>query len=357
MGIFCLLISYLNNKIHNYLNIIGLFFITVFFFLIIDALFQKSFGISLTMQTSGEQITGVFGDEKILGSYISRLLPVIIGFFIISKYKILKNNYFIFFILLLSLIIILLSGERAALVNFFSFMFFFTAFKINNFHKKLILKIIILSGFLGMFITFNESINERIWQTAKHELKKIDGSIITFSDHHQLHYLTAISIFRDYPFIGSGPKMFRKLCSDKKYFLKGSDFFNINFSNSGNLSAGNPELANKILTSKGDDFRMRMQSLDGCSTHPHHTHIQILSETGLFGYLLFLLCIIFFLKLVYTSYRKKENFQFKFCMLIAILINFSPFVPSGNFFNNYLSIVYFIPIFFILTDYLIKNKI
>ena len=33
-------------------------------------------------------------------------------------------------------------------------------------------------------------------------------------------------------------------------------------------------------------------------------------------------------------------------MILAfiILINFSPFMPSGNFFNNYLSLVYFIPI-------------
>ena len=43
-----------------------------------------------------------------------------------------------------------------------------------------------------------------------------------FSRAHEVHYLTAYKMFLDSPFIGQGPNMYRKKCSDKKFFIEQS---------------------------------------------------------------------------------------------------------------------------------------
>ena len=41
---------------------------------------------------------------------------------------------------------------------------------------------------------------------------------VIFSQGHQDHYITAFRMFLDKPLIGHGPKMFRLVCNNKKYF-------------------------------------------------------------------------------------------------------------------------------------------
>jgi O-antigen ligase len=108
---------------------------------------------------------------------------------------------------------------------------------------------------------------------------------------------------------GVGPKNFRFLCNDSRYYV--SDF--------------------------------------SCSTHPHNTFLQLLAETGILGTFFFLLCILFFffysLKHAYLRYFKGIIYfnNFQICILASILISISIVNPSGNFFNNWLSSVYFYP--------------
>ena len=52
----------------------------------------------------------------------------------------------------------------------------------------------------------------------------------------------------------------------------------------------------------------------------------------------------FFLKKIYLS-----NFQIG--LYIAIFITLFPFSPTGNFFNNYISIIHFIPLGFLIYSY------
>ena len=66
-------------------------------------------------KTSG-RISGVFGDEYILGSYLVRLLPISLGLIIYIYGKSFKLNIFIFLYTLLISIAILISGERTALL-------------------------------------------------------------------------------------------------------------------------------------------------------------------------------------------------------------------------------------------------
>ena len=80
--------------------------------------------------------------------------------------------------------------------------------------------------------------------------------------------------------------------------------------------------------------------------------MQLLSETGIFGLVFILIgyisLLIIFLNNVFSKKydKKKQN-----CYLILIgglLINFFPFMPTGNFFNNWNSILILIPVSLLL---------
>ena len=53
--------------------------------------------------------------------------------------------------------------------------------------------------------------------------------------------------------------------------------------------------------------------------------------------------------------KKKSNINL--CFLLALIINLFPFIPTGNFFNNWLSIIYFLPMPFILYEQLNLKKL
>ena len=153
------------------------------------------------------------------------------------------------------------------------------------------------------------------------------GRVYIFSDHHELHFYTAYKMFKDNILFGVGPKMFRKLCKEPEYFIKANDLFKQLHS----------------MQERSDKF-FRFDTLHGCSTHPHHFYVQILSETGIFVLFLFLFFIFYLFYLIFKMNKKDHNYDFIMVLIFATLMNFSPFTPSGNFFNNYLSIFYFLPI-------------
>ena len=68
-----------------------------------------------------------------------------------------------------------------------------------------------------------------------------------YDTHWGAHYLTAVEMFKEKPILGHGYKSFRNKC--KKY-----DYINSKF------------VKNR------------------CSTHPHNTYVQLLTETGLIGF-------------------------------------------------------------------------
>ena len=140
--------------------------------------------------------------------------------------------------------------------------------------------------------------------------KKIIKKVNFFSPDHQSHYELSLKIIKDHLFIGTGVKGFRYLCRNKIY----------------------------ILDKKND----------GCSTHPHNTFIQIFTSNGLIGFLLFLIAYLYIIYEIFNS-RKKTDLSDKLfnlnvskqIILVGLFVNFWPFAPSGNFFNNWLSIFYF----------------
>lgn len=339
----------------DYLNIkkeLLISFLIVNFILIFDTFFQKIFGFNIIGYEIKEisRISSFFDDELILGSFILKISPLVYSLFFFSKNTIgNKLIYFLPLMIILNLFVILLSGERSAFVMYFLFCFYLFIFlKIKLKIKFIILLATIL--FSSLVFLFSPTIYERIVTKTIYEILgknnfnekfyrknelivkdyfekgcnpsnedtktgcKYEKNLFVFSPTHNNYYLTAINIFLDHKFFGSGPKSYRVLCSKDKYKIN---------SNS-------------------------------CATHPHNYYIQLLAETGIFGFLFIFVLYLYFLyllkKILFYKYSSTSYQNFYIILVGGILINFFPIIPTANFFNNWISIANYFPIVYLIYD-------
>lgn len=286
-----LLIVFDNNSKNFFLFLKILSF--VIFFVLIDSLIQFSFGKNLLgYEYSNSRLTSIFKDEYIVGSFLCKT-----GFLILILFsKILKDsagkNIFIFLILIFILVITLLSGERMASLLFMMGVFLFYSIKSIQSYKNLIYIFITVSIISLVYYNsfnvakrFNEISHDRYGLTKK---LKINDSV------WGAHFLTAYEIFKKNPILGVGPKNFR-IESAKK------DYENIN-------------------SSKADQR---------WSTHPHNIILEILSEQGIVGLILFLNLLFQIVKGVNIN-REVQLFAF-----ISFLIFIWPVGTSGSIFTSW----------------------
>lgn len=273
-------------------------------------------------------IISSFYHEEIYSSYVVRIFPLFVGLFFLNKKKLRPFFKFGFFFLSSALIIIVIkNGERSAIGLLLLILFYFLFF--IDIELKIKIKIILVLSLLVPILYLNLSENSAKrklegFLSAKLTLENIlnnkNEKKIFFSEKYNSLYRTSINIYKEYPVIGSGVKNFRIICSNKKFAF---------------------------------DER-------SCSTHPHNLLLQILAETGTSGLLYYLSILIILTKLLFKNLKQKflplENKNYFTCLVGSTFISLWPFFPSGNFFNNWLSIVMFFPIGFLLKEVYFKKK-
>ncbi len=314
-GIFFMAIVTLLNFNNKFIYYFFYCIFICFSVLIIDGFYQYFAGKNILGWISSSRTSSFFGEEKILGSYVSRLWPIFFGLSIFIFER--KNKIFFILILvfILSYVLIFLSGDRSAFFNINLSAIFILLFSQKLF--KLRLLTLIISIFILLIISFiNPTAKERIFDQTIDQMK-VEGnekdSFYIFSKQHTHHYITAYRMFLDNKVFGVGIKNFRTFCSDEKY------------------------QASKL----------------SCSTHPHNAYIQILSETGIIGLLFILFVLFYFCKYIFKhlflKLKKKYYFtDFEICILSGIAIYLWPLIPTGNLFTNWLSILMFINVPFLI---------
>lgn len=359
-GLLILIFDYLikqnTNFIDTIFNIIFITFVVLFF----DSLFQKIFGFNVIgLEAPVGRITSFFGDEIKLGGYVARLTPILIG---LSYY--LKKNYLVqFSIIFISISITLLAGERTALVMVLLFVFFLvmiSKLKTNYKFLIIILPISLISltfqlSDISKYRYLTSTLNQFNFSKAPpfFSLKKIDKNFhIIHKDTtilprpYEMYYHTAKKIFNDNKLLGAGPRTYKILSSDPRYFVK------TNHSGYEKLIKTFPINYKKVVIENqnlkyafGDYFDEDYEgftNISGKNSHPHNTYLQLLAETGILGVSFILVIFIFVILRIFLNQQ-----IFIKCLYLGIFLNLFPFFFTGNFFNNWLSILYFLPICFL----------
>ena len=324
IGVFSCFIWYLIDQDKNILTYFYYALILCFSALVIDGYIQYFIGTNLIgFKISGIRVSSFFGDELIMGSYLSRLFPLLFALFLVKKKQIFEI-YFIGFLFILVDVLIFMSGERSAFF-FLNLSTVFIIILIKEYQKFRLITFFIAIVCVIILSLNSSNLNERMFKGPAEDMGLVKSSkeAVIFSKAHDSLIRTAYNMFKDQPILGHGPKMFRVKCKDEKYAT----------------------------------------GIKSCMTHPHNFYVQLLAETGIFGFLFLFSALVF---VIYTALRQFKSIIFsqkrfltdyQVCLLAGILITVWPLTTNGNFFNNWLMIVYSLPVgFYLQSIYYKKNK-
>lgn len=297
------------NRNENYFKFFLINFIFVIFFVNIDSIYQYFFGVNFIGNLyTHNRLTSIFGNEQIVGSFLTKTSFLIIPLFSLLIKDLNKRELIIFFWLFLNCYTIFISGERMAfLINIFGILIYLIISLIK--HKKKFF--VFLSLFLFLLTTFyftNLNLQKR-YKEIFHDKYGLSKKLDIKNSVWGAHYLIAFEIFKNNKFFGVGPKNFRiESCK--------SIYENIN--------------------SKRASQR--------CTTHPHNIIFEIISELGLFGLIIFLLKLFYIFKENHIKNTKVYTFGLLLFLYVwPIGTNGSIFTSwNGTFMWIYIGLMFFV---------------
>ena len=311
---FSLAICYFINNRENFIKIFFYILVISLLILLMDGFIQFFYGSNIfNYEPNPGRIGSLFGDKYVLGHYVVRMTPLLLALFALKK-EINRFDLILFFLFFIGLsLLVLISGDRSALLLLLIQITLLLSLK--KFRLFIVTYTIVALFSILIAVILSPNLKDRIINKTIDQVK-VNNQLFLFSDYHERIYKTGYNIFLDKPLIGHGPKLFRKLCVEDKFYVKGG----------------------------------------GYSTHPHNIYIQLLAETGLLGTAP---VIFIFTILSYLILRQFVSVNFNFlslkfndssiCLIIAIFISLWPLVPALNFFNNWISILHFLPVGFLLS--------
>ena len=104
----------------------------------------------------------------------------------------------------------------------------------------------------------NYKVQETLNQVSTNNLTPL----APYSPLHEEHYIVGLKMFVDNPLFGQAPNMFDILCQEEKYYY----------------------------------------SVEGCTSHPHNSYIQLLAETGLIGAIFLAFAFLFVTFLLFKQF-------------------------------------------------------
>ena len=280
----------------------------------------------------GRKLSGPFGDELIAGGFIQRFS--LFTFFVLPLFYNKLSKTFskflipIFFIIFLAGII--LSGNRMPFILFLMIIFLILLFQKQT-RKFLLPFIIVFTICFSIIFNFNNQVKVN-FTNFFNQISKMTTIVVRmdFDNKANPQYLREFATFFDTwlmnKYVGGGIKNFRYYCHHRPNIQKNADFI--------------------------------------CNMHPHNYYLEILTETGLVGFvnvsIIFLLILYFtFIKKYFVNSNLKDNhiitpFIFLFIAEIFPLKSTGSFFTTGN--ATYIFLLISILVALVRSENLIENK-
>ena len=298
----------------------------VLVFIIFDTWWQFFFEIDIFgfEKFRSDRLTGPFKGNPQVGVWISKLILLPPLFLILyKKFKLQDHkNYlsFVFFIYAVFLFLsILITGERMAFLMMISSIFIlFVGLALENifsFKKILILSLFSFFGILTFALSFPDATHYAFFST-------IEKILNWRSSDYGLVWQSAYDVWMQSPFFGAGLHKYREACENLGTY------------------------GTYYLDSAGP----------GVCFHPHNITLQLLSETGMIGFIIFYLMVIFLaISSLRTYFIKKLwlNFAIVFSIIFTC---FLPIQSGTSFFANKYGAIIWLLIGVMLATNRIFNK-
>ena len=255
---------------------------------------------------SGRKLGGPFGDELIAGGFIQRFS--LFALFVIPIFF--KNNlikfqiYLIPFLLTIFIIGIILSGNRMPFIMYLMLISLVILFQKRV--RKFFFPFIFLTS-ITFFIAFNFNflnVKGNFYDFYK-QVNQIKTSLLTDDTSHKNAYFyygefaTFYDTWRLNKTIGGGIKNFRYYCHARDNIDKNAEF--------------------------------------KCNMHPHNYYLEILTETGILGFLILVItfCLTLY-KTFYIKYFSKSPLQNNTIIpfLFLFFVEVFPIKSTGSFFTT-----------------------
>lgn len=256
---------------------------------------------------TAQELWVFFKDEPIAGSYLYGFIFLVSGYVLQFFKNKTKGNFLSLFLILCFLLSVIATGERSNSIKVtFGIVLFVLIIDIIK-PKTKILILTILIGSIILLISNSNYLKNRYVGQFYYYLSEKDSKAVKKSLYYKL-YRSGFNVFKNSPLLGVGNKNYRiEACGDVKKVIE----------------------FNYI-----------------CTTHPHQTYIELLSEHGLIG--VFILLASFFL-LIFKNLKKiifSKNY-IQIGSFVYLLSVFLPLLPSGSFFSDFNITFFFINLSFL----------
>ena len=271
-------------------------------FIVIDIWWQYIFEFDLLgnprYSNTITRLTGPFRDNPVPGIFMARYLFLILylGYFIKYIKTPVKNTSFIFLILLLGTLSIYITGERMALLIFISgaslvSIGLFLQYK--KIRKFIYFGLFLIFCFLAMIQQSVPELNNRMTTDLLYKLSNFSSS------DYMLVFKSAYAVWMENPIFGVGFHQYREGCIALGYW----------------------------------------GTSGGVCMHPHNISLELLSETGITGFILYYLIIISVTIKVINNFHHQKNWLSLFLSLNLLFVSFFPLIGGMSLFNNWIGAI------------------
>jgi len=280
---------FFNQK--NFLKNVLIVWSLILSFILIDIFFETFMGHNLAGFESPYRgrIVSFFKEEPVVGGFVNSFYLIIVGF-LFMNFKDLNKNYILIFSIVF-FIAIFITGERANSIKALAgFLVFYLLFKEYNFKKKISILISILLLIITLVLN-SQFLKSRFVSQTKH--------ILFENNLYSKLYKSGFEVFKNYKVFGVGNKNYR------------------------------------VETCTNINLDIEKKDLYFCNTHPHQIYIEMLAEHGIIGsiFIFFIFYKIIFSK-IFIVFKERNYVQIG--SLIYLIFTFTPLLPSGAFFSDYM---------------------